>query len=95
MQQGASQYSSLQDFANDMFSKSIGFTIIEPFTEKYFNGFHAVAGKASYLDKTIYLAFIDNQGQIYSYSYEDDINEFDSIESQRTMLKIIRSFGFQ
>ena len=72
----------------------IGYTIIEPFTEKSFNGFPAAAGKVSYLDWTLYVAFVDYQGQIYSFNYHDVANEFESIESQETMLKVIGSFGF-
>ena len=89
-----SQYSSLQDFANDFVGKMVGYTIIEEFTEKIFNGFPAVAGKISYLDTTIYTAFIDYHGQIYGFQYHDVANEFDSVDSQRTMLKVIGTFGF-
>ncbi len=74
--------------------KQIGYTTIEEFTEKYFNGFPGAAGKMSYLDTMYYAALIDHQGQIYAFSYHDVASEFADIESQETMLKVIGTFGF-
>lgn len=48
-----SKYSTLKDFANDFTGKIIGYTIIEEFMDKIFNGYPAVAGKVSTLDKII------------------------------------------
>ncbi len=42
----------------------------------------------------MYLALIDYNGQIYSFSYVADVNEFEGVGSQKTMLKVTGSFGF-
>jgi hypothetical protein len=39
------------------------------------------------------LALIDYNGQIYSLDV-DDADEFESVGSQKTMLKVTGSFGF-
>ena len=36
----------------------------------------------------MYLALIDYNGQIYSFSYVDDVNDFVSVGRQKTMRKV-------
>lgn len=89
----AKQYPSLKDFANNLYSKMIGMTIIEPFNEKIMAGSYAVVGKISSAGPISTFAYIMHNGHVYSFQYVDTPDKYKSTDSQDIMNRIILSFN--
>ena len=91
-QDAYSQYSNLQDFANDVFGKIYGYNILEPFTEKIINGFSSTVGTISSGEQISTFALLIHNGQVYGFQYYDTPDKYYSVDSQKTKTRIILSF---
>jgi hypothetical protein len=87
---GTSFYPSLQETANNMFGKINGTTIIESFTEKTINGLHTTIGKSSSDKQKSSQIILIHNGKLYTLSYSDYHDKYDTTENQATLKKIIQ-----
>jgi hypothetical protein len=89
------QYPNLKDFANDWTSKMPIATVKEEFTDKIIGGLPAVMGKiAMGGSHMVTLAYINNNGQIFSLMYMDSPEQFNSPDSRDIEARLLSSFSF-
>ncbi len=87
------QYSSIQEWADNTLAKSNVTTIIEPFTDKIINGYPAAMGELLSGNQKTTMAIIIHNGQIYTLSYSDTPDKYDTFYSQAIMQRLILSFN--